>query len=171
MRSMVIWSLVTVAFWSHSAGADCTVSHETPTGPITPTENGQRFAFTAIGDCQNLVWGISNETRGLTSPAHVAPRTGPGPQWYSVRITSVDLAYWIEPGMKELEWSIYQERRGDWTLLSTMTNEIDMDGDGATRTDGDHLLCDADPARSPFFSEVCGNNIDDDCDGVSERCE
>jgi hypothetical protein len=45
-----------------------------------------------------------------------------------------------------------------------------MDGDGATRTDGDDLLCDADPKRSPFLPEICGNRIDDDCDGVSMAC-
>ena len=175
MRLLTGTVLASHAISSPDARAICRVSHMTPTETITPTDTGrrfplQRFAFTATDDCRNLSFSIAYETRGLGGPAHLAPRTGPGPQWYTFELTSDDLAF-VTEGQMRLEWSIYEERtHGGWQLLGTMTNELDLDGDGATRTDGDHLLCDADPERSPFFPEVCGDHIDNDCDGVALAC-
>ncbi|MCB9654246.1 MAG: VWA domain-containing protein [Deltaproteobacteria bacterium] len=47
---------------------------------------------------------------------------------------------------------------------SPIDEGFDLDGDNATTCQND--CDDHDPTRSPFLREVCGNGVDDDCDGV-----
>ncbi len=49
---------------------------------------------------------------------------------------------------------------------------VDGDGDGAPYgTDCQRPDCDdQDPRRSPLFQEVCGDGIDNDCDGIVDDC-
>jgi hypothetical protein len=51
---------------------------------------------------------------------------------------------------------------------TVVDNDDDSDGDGFVENEGD--CDDTDPDIAPDRLEVCGNQIDDDCDGVDEPC-
>jgi hypothetical protein len=174
MRSLLAWSSLAAAVSvAVDARAACEVENLTPTGTITGSAEGQRFSFTATGDdCDRLIFVIDGHGRGLSRIPHASPRTGPGPQWYSVDLKIMGLAFVTKPGVQVLDWRIQlqPEVGAPHQVLGRMSNELDMDRDGVTRSEGDTLTCDQDRHRSPLLPEICGDHIDNDCDGVSLAC-
>jgi MYXO-CTERM domain-containing protein len=72
------------------------------------------------------------------------------------------------------EYEVRAEGRDEHgELVALATNAItygdDQDGDGVTACGGD--CNDLDPSASPDQGEVCGDGIDQDCDGVDLVCD
>jgi MYXO-CTERM domain-containing protein len=86
-----------------------------------------------------------------------------GPSWAAQVVLS-------GPGEYELR-AEGRDEVGELVALSTsaITYGDDQDGDGVTACGGD--CNDQDPGASPDHGEVCGDGIDQDCDGVDAVCD
>jgi hypothetical protein len=144
------------------AATACTIVRPFPTEPLPTQESGQRFSFVATNDCDTLLFSVEGR-RIREVPTSGAP-AGPRAREYGVVLSSEQLEPLLGPDATTLTWTITGTTASGDTVELTTTNEIDVDGDGSTRTDGDNFLCDTDPTRGPAVPEVCGNDIDDDCD-------
>ena len=75
----------------------------------------------------------------------------------------------IHPGATELcDDGIDQDCDGFDEICPTDPNDVDNDGDGVTENQGD--LVDTDASIFPGAAEVCGDGIDQDCDGSDLMC-
>jgi hypothetical protein len=150
------------------ARAACAITMSMPTGTVPTTAVGQTFTFVATDDCTTLSWVGQN---GVVSKM---PRRGMAVgttrHRYSVMLTSAEFELLLDPMYDTLTWRVTgRDAMGAFTRVTT-TNEIDVDHDGWTRTAGDAGECDAAADQNPGENEVCGNAIDEDCDGVVDEC-
>jgi MYXO-CTERM domain-containing protein len=118
---------------------------EVGTVEVTGTAHG--LAFVDV-----LLNGELAETVAVQSSSWTAQVTLPGPGEYEVRAEGRD-------------------ETGELVAISTsaITYGDDQDGDGVTACAGD--CNDLDANSGPNQGEVCGDGIDQDCDGVDEVCE
>jgi hypothetical protein len=115
-------------------------------GTIEVTGTAQGVAFVDVHLNGELVDTVAVEGSGWSAQV-----TLPGPGEYEVRAEGRD-------------------ENGELVALSTRAINYgeDLDGDGVTECGGD--CDDLDPGSSPDQGEVCGDGIDQDCDGVDEVC-
>jgi hypothetical protein len=153
-------------FATGAAHAACSIdeaSASPTTDEVLPTmDPGQGFSVVATGDCRTLVFSVQDTT--LTK----IPTRGPGPptdRTYRVFLTQSELGSVIDRSTTILTWSITAYGPGGLPLEQvTTTNEIDLDYDGWTRSDGDVGKCDLSSTINPGVDETC-NNVDDNCSG------
>ena len=78
----------------------------------------------------------------------------------SLCVVNISLAEQEE--VEDFPWEIFLP------AIITNTNTIDNDNDGYTEDQGD--CNDSDPAINPGATEICGDEIDQDCDGSDLPC-
>jgi hypothetical protein len=162
-RSVVSsFALVSILVGARAATA-CTISRPFPTDPLPTRESGQLFSFVATHDCESLL--LSVEGRPIKSTPTPSGPHNPGAREFFTMARDRFESF-LGPDATTFTWTITGTTASGDTVELTTTNEIDLDGDGWTRTDGDNSLCDTDPTRNPAVAEVCGNGVDDDCDGL-----
>ena len=141
-----------------------------------------------ITDCGSTFWYDDDDADGYGDPAarHIGC-TGPAGS-VSDATDCDDSRFDVNPGMDELCDGLIDEDcdgtvdEGDAVDADTWYLDGDGDGYGSSAlsttactqpsgyesADGD--CDDGEPLASPGLAEVCGDGIDNDCDGVSESC-
>ena len=162
MRSIAVGFGLAAA---HTAHAECVIDRFGPTGTLPTSEVQQEFTFIATDDCTALMFvagggALSKRpTRGGVAAvdAHSYGVVLSPTEWRSLLGEDVTVLYWsitaTDPASTD-------------RIRVTVTNELDSDRDGWTRSDGDGGACDRHPDVNPGVDEICGNGVDDDCDGT-----
>lgn len=108
-------------------------------------------------DCQ---WGVVHFNQG-------APKSSAGNPAPSG-------TYEAQTGAYSLSWKsfvtegAFKGSTGEWTLVGYgPAKQVDSDGDGYAGDDCD----DDNPSIYPGATEICGNSLDENCDGIAEMCE
>ena len=151
---------------AHRAEAACEITDVAPTGVIPTTTTGPQFSFVATMDCTDLTFESivgSYEYPGpgvlLDSDHRLFRASLTAAQWHALAISDAIT----------FRWTVSGKGPRSFTHVTTV-NELDIDGDGWTRSEGDVAACDLRPASNPAADEVCDNGIDDDCDGIVDQC-
>jgi hypothetical protein len=141
-----------------------------------------------VTDCGATFWYDDDDADGYGDPSarHIGC-TGPAGS-VSDNTDCDDTRYDINPGMDELcDGGTDEDCDGtvdEGDAIDADTWYLDGDGDGYGDTALSTTACtqpsgyeadggdcdDAEPLASPGLTEVCGDGIDNDCDGVSESC-
>ncbi len=138
-------------------------------GTLVRSASGETFSFVATDDCTALTFSSDRGT--FSRMATMGAVAGVGAHWYEVDLTPVELRAITGPGLTSLLWTaVGVEASSSDIVRVSMTNELDLDADGWTRSAGDVGICDRAPARNPGVAEICGNDVDEDCDGQADEC-
>ncbi len=153
---------------SGAAQAACFINGLAPTDTVpTTSSGGQTFTFVATTDCTTLRFSAQDRTVMKT------PVRGmlllPGVHRYSVTLTPSEWESLVGPFETTLDWRIVGTDATGGSINRQVRNEIDVDGDGWLRTNGDFGDCDSDPAQHPGATEVPANGIDENCDGAIDN--
>jgi len=127
---------------------------------------GQEFLFTATTDCETLRFTVPG--RALTKTPKAGPDVGSRDHTYKVVLTDSELRSAVRAVDTTFTWSVTGTTSSGVTSRVDTTNEIDLDGDGWTRSDGDIRECDASAAVHPGVTETC-DGIDQNCDGAADE--
>jgi hypothetical protein len=159
--------LTVVALFDSPEARACSITHVAPTGTVPSVSmRPERFRFAATDDCRMLFF--SSQSGLVTKLPTREGAVGPRSHGYSVALTDAESDALFASSFETLTWSVTgQDAMGVDTRVAT-TNEIDVDGDGWTRTEGDLGECDESEAQNPGRRERPDNGVDDDCDGVAD---
>jgi hypothetical protein len=134
-----------------TAHAACTIWDAAPTSALPTDASGQQLTFVASSGCEGLLVSV-----GDWSTTPVMGRSLGMAHLYRVSLTMADWQLLVSPQDTTFSWTITGwTRTGDVSHVTT-TNELDYDGDGWTRNEGDVGRCDHDAALNPRNT---------DCDG------
>jgi hypothetical protein len=134
-----------------TAQAACTLWDASPTSALPTDTSGQQLTFVASVGCEGLLvsvgdWSTTPVVGKSLGSAHV----------YRASMSAADWKTLVSPDDLTFTWTITGwTRTGDVSHLTT-TNELDYDGDGWTRSEGDVGRCDHDATLNPRNT---------DCDG------
>jgi hypothetical protein len=162
------WLAVLVAvLCSPAAHAACHFSGLEPTDPLPTRLGGQSFTFIASNECLTLEFSVEGSM--LTKTPTPGDRVGSIARHYDVRLTRSEWNL-ISARARTISWTITGTDSAGVVTDASMTNELDSDFDGWTRTDGDVGMCDHDAATNPGVVEVC-DGVDQNCNGeIDEGC-
>jgi hypothetical protein len=152
---------------SGAARAACEITGTMPTGVLPTMAMGQTFTFVATNDCTTLAFRAQGGAI-TKNPRAGMPLAGDRRR-YAVALTASEWGAVATSDDETFEWTVSGRFAGATTRVMT-TNELDFDGDGWTRSDGDEGACDLAADQNPDATEDCDNGIDDDCDGSVDEC-
>jgi hypothetical protein len=153
-------------FATGAANAACSID-ETSVSPaadeVLPTmDPGHGFSFVATGDCRTRLFSVQDTALTKWPTRWPSPRTD---HKYTVFLTPSEWDSVVDESTTTFTWSITAYGPGGLPIAQvTTTNEIDSDGDGWTRSDGDIGECDLSSRINPGVEESC-NRVDDNCSG------
>ena len=155
--------LLSLVLSSPAAQAACTVTAMSPGNGSTVTSK-PTFSFQMTADCISPLVRI----RGF-SDINVPTYAGMVGSDYLMTFTPSDFAWdgWTPDRGNAVQWSVTANYAGGTYHTSNAVVELDLDGDGWTRRDGDSGDCDDDAGINPGEVDVC-DGIDNDCDGVTD---
>jgi hypothetical protein len=164
LRSTIL-AAAFLLFAPGAANAACTIDEASvspTTDDVLPTMRPrQTFSFVAMGDCRNLLFSVQDTT--LTK---IPVAGGPGTAGGRTDRVSLNQSEWdsvVDESATTFTWSITAYSPGGHEIAQvTTTSEIDFDGDGWTRSDGDVGECDLSRTINPGVEEKC-NAVDDNC--------
>jgi hypothetical protein len=160
VRPIVPWLVLIVAILvvPRAASAACILARPSPTEAVPTQPNGQRFSFVATNDCETLEFTVDGSTISKV-PTPGAP-VGFGARQYSVALSADELTSITGSSATTVAWTITGATASGETVPLATTNEIDLDGDGSTRTGSD--CDDADGDVFPGATELC-DDVRQDC--------
>ncbi len=161
MRWLLALSCVLVAMvQSQRAEAACEISDFGPTAALPTQRVGQSFGFVATTDCRGLTFLATSVRLSKTPTPGVM--LGADRQRYHVELSEAEWRQVSQPRVEQFNWVVYERGIGNQPLVS---NEIDSDHDGWTRTRRRSRGVRFRPRAEPWTTDVVGNGVDDDCDG------
>ncbi len=164
LRSLLV---LTGILLSNAAHAVCTIDRLRPY-PWSTLTSQPTFMFVGSSDCAS----VEVRFRGLiVKTATMGARAGMDSHWWSVTLTPAEWRRVTAPKYIFLWWTVAgTTASGDPPGYERGANELDLDADGWTRWDGDLGTCDNDASVNPGQAEICGNGVDDDCNGEVDGC-
>jgi hypothetical protein len=170
MRTAILPAVLVplLALASARPAAACAVTAAEPDATLPTQPHGQTLTFVTTDDCRLILVFAQGELLPNV-PLQGAP-AGVDRHRYSVTLSPDQWAMYAGPDYTTFHWLIQvSEGRRSANYHLPATNELDVDRDGWTRSDGDAGECDFDATRNPGEAEVAGNGVDDDCDGAVDE--